>query len=84
MTVVKLPNICVHNKIVFSKIFMIEYDIIIIVKSFSSKIISTIASEVNNFNNYVRKYDNPKTITEQFKWIVFEPDVFYPKSRDDP
>lgn len=53
MTVVKLPNICVQNTIVFSKIFMIEYDIIIIVKSFSSKIITIIANEVNNFNNYV-------------------------------
>jgi len=67
MTVVKLPNICVHNRIVFSKILTIEYDIIIIVKSFSSKIITTIANEVNNFNNNERKYDNPKTITEQFK-----------------
>jgi len=37
------------------------------VESFSSKIIMTIANEVNNFNNYVRKHDNPKTITEQFK-----------------
>lgn len=31
MTVVRSLNICVYNKTVFSKIFMIEYNIIIMV-----------------------------------------------------
>lgn len=50
MTVIKFPSICVHNRIVIYKIFMIEY-IIIMVISFSSKIITKIANEVNSFKN---------------------------------
>jgi len=58
MTVVRWQNICVFNYYFLKYLGMIVYNIVIMVKSFSSKTITIITYEVNNFNNYIGAYEN--------------------------
>jgi len=63
MTVVRWQNICVYNYYFLKYLGMIVYNIVIMVKSFSSKTITIITYEINNFNNYIGTYEN--TITQK-------------------
>lgn len=63
MTVVRWQNICVYNYYFLKYLGVIVYNIVIMVKSFSSKTITIITYEVNNFNNYIGTYEY--TITQK-------------------